>query len=240
MKWMGRQPEYHRISHNSINLLTEDERENLARYVAYQHYRSPAVRNSTMPLPIKEKYVRQAHGLILIDNFFFDNLSNALVKLNLKIIHANKDHEFIISDSPVLWSPTAEGIYFPISPKHCLCYYRENTVFLDSILINELEFLVSVKFNIAHNEDILESIWKNKYKKHIDDFRNTKDHSYWNCILNIKNSSICQKYFKENMYKEFEMLIDYSLQFDGCGFIKITIEEFQKYKMNPPKHTSKY
>jgi hypothetical protein len=164
-----------------------------------------------MPLPIEEKYIRQAHGLILIDNFLFDNLSNALVKLNLKTIHANEDHEFIISDSPVLWTPTAEGIYFPISPKHCLCYYREDTIFLDSILINELEFLGSVRFNIAHSEDILKHIWNGTHQNHISNFCNTKKDSYWKCILSTKNSLACMNYFKKDIHEDFERLINYSL-----------------------------
>jgi Protein of unknown function (DUF4238) len=197
------------ISHNSINLLTNDERENLAKYVAYQFYRSPAIRNITMPSFIEKEQVRQAHGLVLLDNVFLEEFSNILVKLNLKIINATEHHEFIISDSPVLFSPTAEGIYFPISPQHCLCYYKKDTIFLDSILINELEFLVSIKFNIAHSEDILKSIWSGTHQNHILSFCNSKNDSYWKCILSTKNSWTCMDYFKKDIDEDFERLINY-------------------------------
>jgi Protein of unknown function (DUF4238) len=198
------------INQNSADSLTKDEIKNLAKYVVYQFYRSPAIKDIARNLYIDEKNIRQAQGLILLDSKFFDDLSNALIKLNLKIINATEDSAFIISDSPVLWSPTAEGIYFPISPKHCLCYHKKNSALLDCILINELEFLVSVKFNIANNKAILKSIWNREYDKHVASFCSVNTGSYWSCILITKKSSICINHFKEKIHKDFARLIDYS------------------------------
>jgi Protein of unknown function (DUF4238) len=195
------------ISNNSTDLLTNNERENLAKYVTYQFYRSPAIRNITMPSTIGKQQIRQAHGLILLDNDFLEEFSNILIELNLKIVNPTENHEFIISDSPVLFCPTAEGIYFPISPKHCLYYYKEGTIFLDSILINELEFLGSVKFNIARSEDILKSIWNGTHENHVFDFCSTENNYYWKCILKTKDSLKCENYFRKDIHEDFERLM---------------------------------
>jgi hypothetical protein len=149
----------------------------------------------------------QIFGLNLLDIQFIEKLADVINSLNLKIIYPTGNCNFIISDSPVLWTLTAEGIYFPISPLHCLCYHKGDSVILDSICINELEFLESVRFNIAQDQYILDNIWQQTYKQHIDKFCRMGNPSYWKCMLTTHNRLTCIKYFKYNIYEEFFTIV---------------------------------
>lgn len=150
---------------------------------------------------------RQIQGLNLLDNGFIKRVSDVINQLNLKLIKANESNKFIISDSPVLWSPTAEAIYFPISPEFCLCYQEADIAPLDSICINELEFLASIKFNIAQNKNTLENIWQKIGREHINEFCNTGNPSYWKCVLKTQDPLSCIETFKESIYEGFKGLI---------------------------------
>lgn len=190
------------VKNGNIDVLTDDDRKNLAKFITYQYIRSPAVKNISQSLCLDEKKSRQFQGLNLLDEKFIKKVSEIIYNFKLKLIKANKDVKYIISDSPVLWSPTGEGIYFPISPDYCLCYQKRNHTTLDSISINELEFLASVRFNISQDEDILDQIWKQKYQSYINEFCNTSNDSYWKCILRKKNSLYCIEKFKSFLQSE--------------------------------------
>lgn len=195
------------INHHSVDILTSSERENLSKYVVYQYFRSPAARGVARLLSTNETGARQTQGSNLLDNEYIKRISDIINNLILKLIKSNESNKFIISDSPVLWSPTAEAIYFPISPEFCLCYQEADIVPLDYICINELEFLASIKFNIAQNKNTLENIWQQIGREHINKFCNTGNHSYWKCVLETQNSLSCIETFKESIYKEFKGLI---------------------------------
>lgn len=173
------------VDAHSINILNNDEKKELAKYVVYQYIRSPAAKNVAVSLSTHERDARQIQGLSLLDQNWIQQVSDSIFKLKLRLLEPNKNIDFIISDSPVLWSPTGE-VYFPISPKNCLCYQATDDVPLDSLCINELEFLASVKFNIAYNKSILNDIWDNTHKSHINNFVNTGTPSFWKCILKKK------------------------------------------------------
>lgn len=196
------------ISQHNVDMLTDSERKFIAKYIVYQYFRSPAAKNVAISLSTDQKSARQIQGLNLLDSEFIEHISDIINGLRLRIVEATEGNEFIISDSPVLWSPTADGIYFPISPNYCLCYQKSDIVPLDSICINDLELRASSRFNIAQNKDTLENIWQNTYQKHITEFCNTGNPSYWKCILKNNDSLNCIKSFKEDIYEEFKVLIN--------------------------------
>ena len=115
----------------SIDLLLENEKKELSKYVVYQYLRSPQAKNLANSLCSSERAARQIHGLALLDQDYMEQFSHIVYNLKLKLIKANEGEQFIISDSPVLWSPTAEGIHFPISPEYCLCYQKIDVLPLD-------------------------------------------------------------------------------------------------------------
>lgn len=181
-------------------------------YVVYQYMRSPAVKNIAEFLAQNDKDARKIQGLNLLDEAYIKRISGIISNFKLELIRATPGINFIISDSPVLWSPTAEVIYFPISPDYCLCYQQLNNDsqasvdLLDSTCINELELLASVRFNIAKSEDTLQNIWKKTHQSHISNFCQAGT-SYWRCILEKKDSSHCIKRFREKTCEEFKALL---------------------------------
>lgn len=200
------------VEQHSVDILNDDDRAKLATYVVYQYMRSPAAKNVAVFLAQNDKGARQIQGLNLLGEEYIKCISGIISKFKLELIRATQGVNFIISDSPVLWSPTAEGIYFPISPDYCLCYRQPDNDFqasvdiLDSICINELEFLASVRFNIAKSEDTLQNIWQGTHQSHISNFYQAGT-SYWRCILENKNSSYCIERFREKVCEEFEALL---------------------------------
>ena len=200
------------IEQHSIDILNDDDRAKLAKYVVYQYMRSPAVKNIAVFLAQDDKDARQIQGLNLLDKEYINRISSIISNFKLELIRATQGVKFIISDSPVLWSPTAEGIYFPISPDYCLCYqqlgndFKASVNLLDSICINELEFLASVRFNVAKSKDTLQDIWQGSHQSHISNFCQAGT-SYWRCILENKNSLHCIERFREKICEEFQSLL---------------------------------
>jgi hypothetical protein len=183
------------VEQHNIDVLNDDDRAKLATYVVYQYMRSPAVKNIAVSLTQNDKVARQIQGLNLLDGEYIQRLSEIISNFKLELIRATQGVNFIISDSPVLWSPTAEGIYFPISPDYCLFYQpldndsQSSFNLLDSICINQLEFLASVRFNIAKSEDTLQNIWDGAHQSHISNFCQSGT-SYWRSILRTFISSL--------------------------------------------------
>lgn len=200
------------VEQHNIDVLNDDDRAKLATYVVYQYMRSPAVKNIAVFLAQSDKDARQIQGLNLLDEEYIKRISGIISNFKLELIRATQGVNFIISDSPVLWSPTAEGIYFPISPDYCLFYYQLDNDFqasvdlLDTVCINELEFLASVRFNIAKSEDTLQNIWQGTNQIYISDFCQAGT-SYWRCILENKNSLHCIELFREKICEEFKALL---------------------------------
>ncbi|MCY7383082.1 MAG: DUF4238 domain-containing protein [Microcoleus sp. CAN_BIN18] len=189
------------VSQGSVDVLTDDNRKKLAKYVTYQYIRSPAAKNLARYLTPSERDARQIQGLSLLEESFINDLSNIIYNLKLKLVKANDDVEYVISDSPVLLSLNAEGIYFPISPDYCLCYQKENADTLNSICINEIEFITSVRFNISKSKEVLTNIWQNTHQEYISKFCGTGIPSYWKCILKNKDWDYCIENFKDNIFE---------------------------------------
>lgn len=200
------------VEQHSVNVLNNDDRSKLAKYVVYQYMRSPAVKNIAVSLTQNDKDARQIQGLNLLDAEHINRISSIISNFHLKLIIATQGANFIISDSPVLWSPTAEGIYFPISPNCCLCYqqignnFQASVDLLDSICINELQFLASIKFNVAKSESALRDIWQKVHQSHISSFCQAGT-SYWRCILENKSSLHCIERFRGKMCEAFKALL---------------------------------
>lgn len=152
------------VSQGSVDVLTDDNRKKLAKYVTYQYIRSPAAKNLARYLTPSERDARQIQGLSLLEESFINDLSNIIYNLKLKLVKANDDVEYVISDSPVLLSLNAEGIYFPISPDYCLCYQKENADTLNSICINEIEFITSVSRSLIYEQKRLKIAEQKKRK----------------------------------------------------------------------------
>ena len=196
------------VDSHSIDVLDVSEKSHLAKYVVYQYIRSPAVKDIATSLTKDEKDARQIQGLTLLDKVWIQKVTNIINSFSLKLVKPTSNVDFIISDSPVLWSPTAEGIYFPISPKDCLCYQVSDSNPLDSICINELEFLTSTRFNISQKQTTLDDIWRQVYQEHINTFCQSKEPSFWKCMLSMKNSSDCILQFEDHILEEFKELIE--------------------------------
>ena len=195
------------IHHRTIDMLSKEERKTIDKYVVYQYWRVPAVRNIAENLSGNDKNARQvqAISLLLSDNFM-NNVVNALEGLTLRVIESTEEVDFIISDCPVLWSPTAEGIYFPISPELCLYYSKLDTKPLDPICLNQLQFLSSVKFNIARNKETLEKILQGFHQNYLKSFSTPCD-TYWKCILATHKSDLCKNLFETQTYEKFKSLL---------------------------------
>lgn len=200
------------VEQHNIDVLNDDDRAKLATYVVYQYMRSPAIKDIAVSLAQNDKDARQIQGLNLLDGEYIKRLSAIISNFKLELIIATQGVNFIISDSPVLWDPTAEGIYFPISPDYCLFYQQldndsqSSFNLLDSICINELEFLASVRFNIAKSKDTLQNIWQEAHQSHISNFCQSGT-SYWRCILESRNSLHCIERFREKICEEFKALL---------------------------------
>ena len=184
------------IEDGTITNLQVEEKKTLVRYTAYQYVRVPAIRNIANSILNDEQEARRIHAEALRNNeFVVSTFEDILMNLKLDTIKPIVGDEFIISDTAVLQDPTGEGIYFPISPDICLIYYHPNydiTNCLDSICINELQFLASTQFVIAKSELVLDKIKKEQHKNHIDQIlKNSENNSYWKCVLKKKNPKLC-------------------------------------------------
>ncbi|MBW4565790.1 MAG: DUF4238 domain-containing protein [Mojavia pulchra JT2-VF2] len=184
------------IEDGTITNLEIEEKKTLVRYTVYQYLRVPPIRNIANSILSDEEEAKKAHAEALINpEFVFSSLEDILRNLKLDTIKPIVGDEFLISDAAVLLDPTGEGIYFPISPDICLVYYHPNYGIansIDSICINELQFLAATQFVIAKSELVLDKIKKSQHKKHIQNvLRNSENNSYWKCILDKKSFEKC-------------------------------------------------
>ena len=206
------------IQHGTITNLQVEEKKILVRYTVYQYLRVPAIRNIANSTFNDEQQAKTAHAEALTNNeFIISKLENIFMNLKLDTIKPMVRDEFIISDAPVLADPTGEGIYFPISPDICLVYYHPNNNILnclDSICINELQFLAATQFVVAKSKLILDHIKKGQHKNHIEQIlKNSKNNSYWKCILEKKNSILCLLYqdrdnILEPLKQEYDKMLE--------------------------------
>jgi hypothetical protein len=197
------------IKNEDIKSINLEERDKLIMYTVYQNYRTRAAKNIAAQFWNDKNLIDQAHAGFLKDYNTMISVANILHNYQLDIINPILEDEFVISDSPVLWVATGEGIYFPISPNICLYYHNkkydlENC--LDSICINDLQFRASVKHTISQSESILKKIKNNEYKDHIVKFFKSGKPSYWKCILETNSSDKCISKFINEM-DDFKNLI---------------------------------
>ncbi|OBQ34032.1 MAG: hypothetical protein AN487_19080 [Anabaena sp. CRKS33] len=197
------------IKNEDIKSINLEERDKLIMYTVYQNYRTRSAKNIAAQFWNDKNLIDQAHAGFLKDYNTMISVANILHNYQLDIINPILEDEFVISDSPVLWVATGEGIYFPISPNICLYYHNkkydlENC--LDSICINDLQFRASVKHTISQSESILKKIKNNEYKDHIVKFFKSGKPSYWKCILETNSSDKCISKFINEM-DDFKNLI---------------------------------
>ncbi|MBD2139458.1 DUF4238 domain-containing protein [Anabaena sp. FACHB-1237] len=197
------------IETKELKSINSEERDKLIKYTVYQYLRVKSVRDIAKRFWHDEELIELSHARILTDYDSINSLVNILNNYQLDIINPIIGDEFVISDSPVLWDATGEGIYFPISPNICLYYhdrkYDLNNC-LDSICINDLQFRASVKHTIARSESVLHKIKNNEYKDHIVKFFKSGRPSYWKCILETNSSDKCISQFINKM-DDFKKLI---------------------------------
>lgn len=181
------------IANEDLKSLTSEGLDKLSAYTTYQYLRCLSARKIGNQFWNDEE-IRLAHAAILTDYNLVSSVASLLSSYQLNIINPIAGHEFVISDSPVLWDATSEGIYFPISPNICLYYHHQKYGLdncLDSICINYLQFRASVIHTIARSEAVLYQIKNNVYKDHILKFCTFGKASYWKCLLEENNSSEC-------------------------------------------------
>ena len=206
------------IEDGTITNLEAEEIKTLVRYTTYQYLRVPAIRNIPKSILNDEQEARKIQAEALTNpNFVFSSLEDILMSFRLETIKPIVGDEFIISDAPVLQDPTGEGIYFPISPDICLVYYHPNYDIancLDSICINEIQFLAATQFVIAKSELTLHNIKNSHHKIHIEQILNfSKNNSYWKCMLEKKNFEIClleqnRDNILEPLKKEYDKMLE--------------------------------
>lgn len=180
------------IKNEDTKSIDLEERNRLIIYTAYQCYRTKAAKNIIEKFWNDKNLIDLAHARFLTEDI--NLVINTLSNYQLDIIKPITGDEFVISDSPVLWDATGEGIYFPISPNICLHFHLEKYDIenrLDSICINDLQFLLSVTHTISQSMNVLNKIKNNEHKKHIIKFYSSGRDSYWKCILKTKNSGQC-------------------------------------------------
>ncbi|BAZ47990.1 hypothetical protein NIES4103_05950 [Nostoc sp. NIES-4103] len=196
------------IQNDDLQNLDSNESSKLIEYTVYQYLRVKSVRNIGHQFWDNEEDIRDGHAEILTDKQFITDVINILSNYQLDIIKPISGDEFVISDSPVLWDATGEGIYFPINPNICLYYHHKKYGLdnrLDSICINELQFSASVKHTIARSESVLHKLKNNEHKDHIVNFCQSGRPSYWKCILQTRNFEECKIRFKDLM-GDFEII----------------------------------
>ena len=170
------------VEQGSIDRIKTQQRETLSKFVAYQYARLPAIQKLARDLSRHERDAKQLQGLNLLDKGFMNQFVKTISERDLMLLKLTDDAECIISDSPVLWF-LHDNIYFPISPNYCLCYKKSDVIVLDSKCINKLEYLVSFRFNIAKNENVLSSVYGNEYDSHLREVCNMLPRSHWTNIL---------------------------------------------------------
>lgn len=188
------------IKNEDTKSIDLEERNRLIIYTAYQCYRTKAAKNIIEQFWNDKNLIDLAHARFLTEDI--NLVINTLSNYQLDIIKPITGDEFVISDSPVLWYATGEGIYFPISPNICLYFHDKKYDLdnqLDSICINDLQLLVSVKHTIARSESVLNKIKNNEYQEHIAKFYKSGRDSYWKCILKTKNSDKCLSIFADKI-----------------------------------------
>ena len=217
------------IAESNITCIDKTEREHLDKFTASQYLRTPAIRGITKRFNSEDKdEAREFHSRTLIDPNekanIFAFLNSVFNGLELSLIKSDNDNQFIIGDSPVLFDPTAHGIFFPINPDYCLHYYHGEPIPLPSMCINRLEFLGADSHVYAKTEKSLNDVLDNIKNNAIDDFCKLQNqNSYWQCILtnskywqcndiHINPFDICIKKFANAIYKPLaDCLISESL-----------------------------
>lgn len=190
------------IANRELRSLTSDELDKLIIYTAYQYFRVDSVRKIGNQFWDNEEDIRLAHAGILKEPGLVNRVANILSNYQLDIINPILGDEFVISDSPVLWDTTGEGIYFPLNPNICLYYHDEKYGLdncLNSICINDLLFRASVKHTIARSEQVLSKIKNNVYQKNIAQFCQFGKPSYWKCVLETNDRNKCLAQFEDQM-----------------------------------------
>ena len=199
------------INNQNIDCIDAGEREFLDKFTACQYLRTPAIRKIAETLNCTDKdKIREYHAQAITGSgseiSILESLATVFNKLQISLVEAHDDNQFIIGDSPVLHDPTANGIYFPISPKYCLFYHKGNNNPLNVVCINRLIFLASENYIYGNTRKDLENVSNNLYGHQIDTFCTSQD-SYWKCILAYTDPSYCINLFKNDIYEPLAKLL---------------------------------
>lgn len=82
------------IKNNKVELLTNEDKENIAKYITYQYFRSLAVNTVAESLCQDQTKAKQVMGLNLLDVDFIEKVANILRKLKLTLLRS--DHKLSI------------------------------------------------------------------------------------------------------------------------------------------------
>jgi hypothetical protein len=139
-----------------------------------------------------EDSIKNIHANLFTDIQFLIQKLNNLTLSSVSPKSLNKEYEYVISGSPVLYNVWEPEFYFPISPTNCLRFHCIDSSLspLDSRFLNELQFINGKDYNgsrvAARHHETLEYI-KNTPLQYVE-------------IQNLENSF--WKYLFLEMYKK--------------------------------------
>ena len=129
-----------------------------------------------------EDSIKNTHATLFTDIQFLIQKLNNLTLSSVSPKSLNKESEYVISGSPVLYNVWEPEFYFPISPTNCLRFHSINSSLspLDSRFLNELQFINGEVYNgfrvAARHHETLEYL-KNTPLQYFE-IQNLED-SFW-------------------------------------------------------------
>ena len=133
-----------------------------------------------------EDYIKNTHAGLFTDIQFLIQKLSDLTLSSVSPKSLNKESEYVISGSPVLYNVWEPEFYFPISPTNCLRFHSNNSSLspLDSRFINELQFINGEGYNgfrvAARYRETLEYLENTPLK--YDEIQNLEN-SFWKCLF---------------------------------------------------------
>jgi hypothetical protein len=96
-----------------------------------------------------EDSIKNIHADLFTDIQYLIQKLNNLTLSSVSPKSLNKEHEYIIGGSPVLYNVWEPEFYFPISPTNCLRFHSIDSSLssLDSRFLNELQFINGGNYN---------------------------------------------------------------------------------------------
>ncbi|MGB3421581.1 MAG: DUF4238 domain-containing protein [Dolichospermum sp.] len=133
-----------------------------------------------------EDCIKNIHANLFTGIQFLIQKLNNLTLSSISPKSSNKEYEYVISGSPVLYNTWESEFYFPISPTNCLRFHSIDTSLspLDSRFLNELQFINGGGYNgcrvAAKHHETLEYL-KNTPLQYFE-IQNLED-SFWKYLF---------------------------------------------------------